>query len=70
MIFIPFSNRNSDPNWLREAADEEYEASCPCPYVVSLVGIGVAPAPREGAAQTVTTLDAHRVDPYAATPTL
>jgi hypothetical protein len=53
MIFIPFTNRNSDPNWLREAADEEYEASCPCPYVVRLVTHVVAPMPLNGASAAV-----------------
>jgi hypothetical protein len=59
MIYIPFSNRNSDPNWLREAADEEYEASCPCPYVVRLVTHVVAQEKGAGAEEKVAGSDDH-----------
>ncbi len=62
MIFIPFSNHNSDPHWLREAADEEHEASCPCPYVVHVVRLVthvVAQEKGAGGAQEVAVPHAH-----------
>lgn len=56
VIFTRYTNHSNDPNWLREAADEEYEASCPCPYVVHVVRLVthvVAPMPLNGASAAV-----------------